>query len=52
MLRFSSDLFFVVLLMFCIELFIVLIDDFIVVMIGAARVVVTDTFVRGALING
>ena len=30
--------------MFCIELFIVLMDEFIVVMIGATKVVVIETF--------
>ena len=39
---------FIVLLMFCIELFMVLMDELIIVMIGAERVVVIETFVIDA----
>ena len=39
---------FIVLLMFCIKLFMVLMNELIVVMIGAARVVVIETFVIDA----
>ena len=46
--RFNNEILLIVLLMFCIELFMVLIDELIVVMIGAARVVVIETFVIDA----
>ena len=39
---------FIVLLIFCIEMFMVLIDELIVVMIGAERVDVIETFVIDA----
>ena len=39
---------FIVLLIFCIELFMVLMDELIVLIIGADRVVVIETFVIDA----